>query len=202
MSKLFDKCPSDILGMDTDSIFSQTDMSGTYGDLSDGEYSIPLIMEVKGKGDLAMFRAKTYLMRQEGKPIRVYGRHVWHYFIEDYFDLWERTVFPFWTRIEVKHTLKTRSKQALQLPLGFWCERPVKLTKERIGRLLRADNKRKRFTYDSFALFEQRRSMQSQAYTMDDAMFTTALEYPARSHEKFPIKSVDAFLRFKGLFKK
>jgi len=195
MSKLFDKCSTDILGMDTDSIFSQTDMTGTFGDLTDGEYSIPLIMEVKGKGDLAMFRAKTYMMRQEGKPIRVYGRHVWHYFIEDYFGLWERTDFPFLSRIEVKHTLKTRSKEALKLPLGFWREKPVKLTKEKISDLLEADNKRKRSTYDSFALFHQRRSMRSQAYTMNDAMFTTQVEYPSKSHEKFPVKNVDVWYR-------
>ena len=195
MSKLFDKCPSNILGMDTDSIFSQTDMSGTYGYLSDGEHSIPLIMEAKGKGDLAMFRAKTYMLRQEGKPIRVYGRHVWHYFIEDYLGLWERRDFPFWTRIEVKHTLKTRNREALKLPLGFWSEKPVKLTKEKISDLLEADNKRERLTYDSFALFQQRRSMRSQTYTINDAMFTTEVEYPSKSHEKFPMLNVDVWLR-------
>lgn len=193
MSSLFDKCNSDILGMDTDSIFSQSDMTGTYGYLSDVEYSIPLIMEVKGKGDLVMFRAKTYMMRQKGKPIRVYGRHVWHYFIEDYFDLWEREEFPFFTRIEVKHTLKTRSKQALQLPLGFWCQKPVKLDAKKISSLLSADNKRSRFIQDSFNLFRQRHSLRSKAYNMNDAMYTTKMEYPSRSHEKFPWLNVDVF---------
>ena len=136
MSTLFDRCPTPILGMDTDSIFSATDMSGKYGNLTDGELTLPIIMEVKGKGELASFRAKTYMMREKDKPIKVYGRHVWHYFLEDYFKLWEYPDFPFTTRIDVKHTLKTRQKAALRLPLGFWSEKPVRLTREKVRSLL------------------------------------------------------------------
>ena len=144
MSTLFDRCPTAILGMDTDSIFSDSDMSGKHAELNNGEFSLPVVMEVKGKGELASFRAKTYMMREEGKPIRVYGRHAWHYFIEDYFRLWDNPVFHSYTRIDVKHTLKTKNKAALSLPLGFWSEKPVKLTKEKVSKLLQADLKRAR----------------------------------------------------------
>lgn len=185
MSHLFDKCTTRILGMDTDSIFAQKDMSGRYGNLTDGEYSIPLIMEVKGKGDLAMFRAKTYMIRDGDKPIRVYGRHVWHYFLEDYFSLWHRTDYPFITRIQVRHTLKTKQKRALELPLGFWCEKPVKLTEKKINKLLKADNKRKRESYDSFELFQNRRNQGSQPYIMDKLMFDPEFVYPRKTYEKF-----------------
>jgi hypothetical protein len=195
MSKLFDLCPTPILGMDTDSIFSATDMTGKYGELTDGEYSVPLLMEVKGKGELASFRAKTYMMRQEGKPIRVYGRHAWHYFLEDYFRLWENPEFPFTTRIDVKHTLKTRTKQALKLPLGFWCEKPVKLTKKKVSELLKADGKRKRETYDSFKLFQERKNQPSEPYVMDEILFDSTFNYPSRSAEKFPYLDVNRFIK-------
>ena len=194
MSRLFDKCTTPILGMDTDSIFSETDMSGRYGDLTDGEYSIPIIMENKGRGELASFRAKTYMMRQEGKPIRVYGRHAWHYFLEDYFKLWQNPDFPFTTRIEVKHTLKTKTKQALKLPLGFWIHKPVKLTREKVSELLKADKKRKRQTYDSFSLFEERKSMASEPYVMDEILFDPKFNYPSKSVEKFPYLEVNRFI--------
>ncbi len=63
MSQLFDKCPTQVLAMDTDSIFSQCDMSGKHFDLTDSEHSIPIVMDVKGKGDLAFFRSKNYILR-------------------------------------------------------------------------------------------------------------------------------------------
>jgi hypothetical protein len=194
MSTLFDKCPTPILGMDTDSIFSATDMSGKYGDLTDGELSLPILMEVKGKGELASFRAKTYMMREEGKPIRVYGRHAWHYFIEDYFKLWQNPEIPFKTRISIKHTLKTRTKRALALPLGFWDEKPVELTRDKISQLLKADVKRARRTYDSFSLFEQRKSQPSEPYVMDDMLLDPTFEYPPKSNEKFPFLVNNKFM--------
>jgi len=186
MSNLFDQCPTPILGMDTDSIFSATDMSGKYGDLTDGELSLPIIMEVKGKGELAAFRSKSYMMREEGKPITVYGRHCWHYFVEDYFKLWENPEFPFMTRIQVKHTLKTRQKAALKLPLGFWDEKPVKLTRQKVCDLLEADLKRARLTYDSYTLFESRKSVSSQPYNMDNLLFDPNFQYPPKSYESYP----------------
>lgn len=193
MSTLFDHCPTPILGMDTDSVFSATDMSGTHGDLTNGELSLPIIMEVKGKGELASFRAKTYMIREEGKPIRVYGRHAWHYFIEDYFKLWEYPDFPFMTRIDVKHTLKTRQKAALKLPLGFWSEKPVSLTRDKVSELLKADLKRARRTYDSYTLFEHRKSEPSQSYVMEDLLLDPTFEYPPKSNEKFPFLKINRF---------
>ena len=49
--------------------------------------SIPVVMDVKGKGELSFFRAKTYVMHddseEDGKET-VYGRHGWQYFVEDF----------------------------------------------------------------------------------------------------------------------
>lgn len=193
MSTLFDHCPTPILGMDTDSIFSASDMSGKHAELTNGEFTIPIVMEVKGKGELASFRAKTYMMREEGKPIRVYGRHAWHYFIEDYFRLWDKPEFPFITRIEIKHTLKTKQKAALSLPLGFWSEKSVKLTRDKVSMLLQADLKRVRETYDSFSLFEQRKSESSESYLMDDILLDPNFQYPPKSNDKFPFVKINRF---------
>lgn len=185
MSTLFDKCPTPILGMDTDSIFSASNMTGKHGELTDGELSLSILMEVKGKGELASFRAKTYMMRDQGKPVRVYGRHAWHYFIEDYFRLWDNPDFPFLTRIDIKHTLKTKQKAALKLPLGFWANKPVSLTVDKVSELLEADLKRARESYDSFSLFQQRKSQPSKPYKMDGILFDPTFNYPPISNEKF-----------------
>jgi hypothetical protein len=193
MSILFDLCPTPILGMDTDSIFSATDMSGKHADLTNGDISLPLIMEVKGKGALASFRAKTYMMFEEGKPIRVYGRHAWHYFIGDFFRLWDNPECPFTTRIEVKHTLRTKQKAALSLPLGFWAEKPVELTNEKISALLKADAKRLRKTYDSYSLFVQRKNQASEPYVFDEILLDRTCEYPTKSVEKFPFLKINRF---------
>jgi hypothetical protein len=193
MSTLFDRCSTPILGMDTDSVFSASDMSGSHGDLTNGELTLPIIMEVKGEGELASFRAKTYMIREQGKPIRVYGRHAWHYFIEDYFKLWKYPDLPFMTRIDVKHTLKTRQKAALKLPLGFWSEKPVSLTRVKVSELLKADLKRARRTYDSYSLFEQRKSETSQPYVMEDLLLDPTFEYPPKSNEKFPFLKINRF---------
>ena len=58
MSNLFERCDSDILAMDTDSIFSHTDMNGKWFEVTDGDYTIPINIGVKGKGDLSFFRSK------------------------------------------------------------------------------------------------------------------------------------------------
>ena len=180
----------------TDSIFSESDMSGKHTELSNGEFSLPVIMEAKGKGELASFRAKTYMMREEGKPIRVYGRHAWHCFIEDYFRLWNKPEFPFTTRIEVKHTLKTKNRAALSLPLGFWSEKPVKLTRAKVSKLIQADLKRARETYDSFSLFENKKSVSSDPYVMDDILHDPTFSYPPKSNEKFPFIKINRFSTF------
>ena len=62
MLRPFDKCVNlggTVYAMDTDSAFSDIDMAGKHWELSDGEYSIPVIMDFKGKGALSFFRGKT-----------------------------------------------------------------------------------------------------------------------------------------------
>jgi hypothetical protein len=169
MSKLFDKCPSQVLAMDTDSIFSQSDMSGKYFELTDGEHSIPIKMDVKGKGDLAFFRSKNYIMKTPNGDY-VYGRHGWMYFLEDFLKLFEGEITELTTRKDIKHTLLTREREALKMAKGRWRTKVVTLDLEKLKALLSADIKRKRTNYDSYQLVMERKKASSQAWNYEEIM--------------------------------
>ena len=166
MSRFFDKCKSEVLAMDTDSVFSYADMSGERFELSDGEHSIPFIMDAKGKGDLAFFRSKNYILKTECEP--VFARHGWVYFWEDYLKLFDGTMTELVTRQDIKHTLLTRTKEALKMAKGRWRTRPVTLTLEKIKALLNADVKRKRRNSDSYGLLMKKQSSPSTAWNYDE----------------------------------
>jgi len=91
--------------------------------LSDGEYSLPVVMDVKGKGALSFFRAKTYIMHddseEDGKEA-VYGRHGWQYFVEDFLRCRLGGLETLQTRKDIKHTLNTRQKKAKEMEIGRW----------------------------------------------------------------------------------
>jgi hypothetical protein len=101
------------------------------------------------------------------------------------------------TRIDVKHTLKTRQKEALRLPLGFWCKKPVELTREKVCELLQADVKRKRENYDSYSLFEQRKNVSSEPYIMDEILLDPNFNYPPKSVDAFAYEKINRFFRLK-----
>lgn len=170
MSKLFDKCNSPILAMDTDSIFSQSDMTGKWFDVTDGERQVPIKMDVKGKGSLAFFRSKRYIIKGE---IPCYGGHGWRYFLEDFFKLFDGTLTEMDTRIDIKHTLLTQQREALKMAKGRWRTRPEHLDLAKLKELLTADIKRKREDFDSYGLVMAKKNMPSQAWNYDD-YFTTA----------------------------
>ncbi len=177
----------------TDSIFSESDMSGKHAELSNGEFSLPVIMEVKGKGELASFRAKTYMMREEGKPIRVYGRHACITLLRTIFAYGINPNFLSPHVLKLSTRSKTKNKAALSLPLGFWSEKPVKLTRDKVSKLLQADLKRARETYDSFSFFENKKSVSSEPYVMDDILHDPTFDYPPKSNDKFPFVKINRF---------
>ena len=173
MSKLFDKCKGDIIGMDTDSIFSQMNMSGTWFECSDGERSIPIRMDIKGKGDLAFFRSKRYIMAEgvdaNGDLIgenSCYGRHGWRYYLKDYFKLFNGGITELDTRRDVKATLLTREKAALKMTKGRWYNKPVHLSLADLKGLLSADIKCRRISLDSYGLLMEHRNQGSQPWNL------------------------------------
>lgn len=186
MSRLFDKCTAPILAMDTDSIFSQQDMSGKWFEVSDGERSFPIKMDAKGRGDLAFFRSKRYIMRGS---LDCFGSHGWRYFLEDYLKLFSGTLTSLDTRIDVKRTLFTRQKEALKMAKGRWRTLPVRLDFEKIKLLLSADDKRKRKSSDSYGLVMEKKSVPSEAWNLDEYMATAETDYlglvPMRANSFF-----------------
>jgi len=169
MSHLFGSCTTEILAMDTDSIFSYDDMSGKWFELDEGEYSIPVKMDVKGRGDLSFFRAKNYILQpQEGKP--VFGRHGWVYWLEDFLKLHDGGLTELLTRQDIKATLLTRVKEAQRLAKGRWRTKPVTLSLEKLKSLLKADTKRQRNDYDSYGLVTAKRSEPSRAWNYDEML--------------------------------
>lgn len=167
MSMLFDKCTSKILAMDTDSIFTHTDMSGKYFDITDGEHTIPINIGVKGKGDLAFFRSKRYILKGE---IDAIGAHGWRYFLEDYLKMFNGDITELTTRQDIKHTLLTREREALRMAKGRWRTKPVTLDLAKLKELLTADPKRNRATYDSYQLVMDRKSTPSRAWRYEDLL--------------------------------
>jgi hypothetical protein len=167
MSKLFDKCNSPIIAMDTDSIFSTMDMSGKWFELSDGDRTFPVRMDIKGRGNLAFFRSKRYIMTGE---LSCFGSHGWRYFLEDYLKLFNGELTELDTRIDIKHTLLTRQREALRMAKGRWRTRPEHLDLEKIKLLLTADDKRKRANSDSYGLVMQKKNAPSQAWNHDEYM--------------------------------
>lgn len=169
MSKLFDKCRSQVLAMDTDSIFSQTDMSGKYFELTDGDRTFPIKMDAKGKGDLAFFRSKNYIMRtNEGKY--VFGRHGWTYWLEDFLKLHEGNITELVTRKDIKHTLLVREREALKMAKGRWRTKVVTLNLAKLKELLNADIKRRRADYDSYGLVMAKKNVSSRAWNYEQLM--------------------------------
>lgn len=167
MSLLFDKCDAPIIAMDTDSIFAQRDMSGKYAELTDGNVTLPLIMEAKGKGDLAFFRSKSYILKGDET---VYGRHAWRYWVEDFLKLWNGDVDTLTTRQDIKHTLLTREREALKMAKGRWRTKPLTLNLQKIKGLLQADLKRRRKDYDSYGMVRSRKNVSSVAWRYEDIL--------------------------------
>ena len=100
----------------------------------------------------------------------VVGRHGWQYFYEDFLKLQDGSITELETRIDIKHTLLTRVKEAQKLATGRWRTKPVTLTLEKIKSLLKADLKRKRGNNDSYGLVMEHRSEPSQAWSYTDLL--------------------------------
>jgi len=187
MSKAFDlsiAMGGKPLAMDTDSIFSTVPMTKKMFDVSDGEISVPVNMDVKGinfddeisAGRLAFFRSKRYILwdtsRDEvfGKN-PCFGRHGWRYPREDFIPLFHGKIDSLTTRVDIKHTLMTQVKAAKELILGHWRTEVKTLDLAKIKLLLTADNKRNRGAkenYDSYQLVRDGRSIYSKAWDFND----------------------------------
>jgi len=120
-------------------------------------------------------------MNVKGKDKTVYGRHGWNYFLQDYLKLFNGEVRELTTRIDIKHTLMTRQKEALKMAKGIWRTKIVHLDLAKIKQLLTADAKRNRETYNSYQLVMERKNCKSKAWQYEDLleMESNPISYPA-----------------------
>lgn len=177
MSRLFDECQAlgaKPLAMDTDSIFTTVDMSKEWFRVYDiyGN-NIAVNIDLKGYGDLAFFRSKRYILWDQTEPYKLFknpyiGRMGWNYYAEDFVKLFDGKPRELHTRKDVKHTLKTRQLKAKELPLGYWHQTPEHLNFDDLKRLLSADYKRQRESYDSYELIIDRKNQPSKAWNINE----------------------------------
>ena len=192
MSRLYDLCKSRPLYTDTDSIMTDYDMSGTHFYYSDGVRDIPITLDVKAYGDLSLFRSKRYILDvskdDDGYTKDGFASHGWKYDRESFLALRYGNVSRLDTRIQIKSTAHTRTKDALKMELGRWYNKPVTLTTEDFVRLLRADTKRNRGhndNYDSYRLVLERKSADSVAWTSRDQYGIPDIADPEFFEEQF-----------------
>jgi len=186
MSRLFDMCKTPILGTDTDSIFTTGEMSGFKFNVTDGKYTVPIELANKGYGDLALFRSKLYMLFTKEQQERlakgieimrtdpVFARHAWVYWFEDFFKLFAGNVTNMQTRRDIKHTMATRTKEALEIIKGGWLTtlEDVDITKLDT---LHADTKRVRETNDSYRLIQSRKAVSSRAWAYGELLINHEL---------------------------
>lgn len=168
------------------------DMSGTHFYYSDGVRDIPITLDVKAYGDLSLFRSKRYILDvskdDDGYTKEGFASHGWKYDRESFLALRYGNVSRLDTRIQIKSTAHTRTKDALKMELGRWYNKPVTLTTEDFVRLLRADTKRNRGhndNYDSYRLVLERKSADSVAWTSRDQYGIPDIADPEFFEEQF-----------------
>jgi hypothetical protein len=108
-----------------------------------------------------IFRPKRYIIKDGDNFVS--AKHGWRYDWRHFNELYETPDFLETTK-QVRRTLKVREKLALELEIGHWFQKPVRLDNEDLHRLLSAGKKRHRENYDSYELFRQRQSISSKAH--------------------------------------
>jgi hypothetical protein len=192
MSRLHDLCKSKPVYTDTDSIMIDYDMSGTPFYYSDGVRDIPITLDVKAHGDLSLFRSKRYILDvskdADGYTKDGFASHGWKYDRESFLALRYGNVTQLDTRIQIKSTAHTRTKEALKMELGRWYNKSVTLTTDDFVRLLSADTKRNRGcneNYNSYQLVSERKSVDSVAWTSKDQYAISDIADPEFFEDQF-----------------
>lgn len=175
MSILYVLCKSKSTYTDADSIIIDYDMSGKPFYNSDGVRDIPITLDLKAYGDLSLFRSKRYILDvskdADGYTKEGFASHGWKYDRESFLALRYGNISQLDTRIQIKSTAHTRTKEAVKMELGRWYNKPITLTTDDFVRLLSADTKRNQGcndNYDSYKLVSERRSVDNIAWTSKD----------------------------------
>jgi len=163
MSRIFDLAPKPIHYIDTDSLFVEKLIQGKMFDLTDlkQEWSIPVVLESKGFGEQPyIFRSKLYYLNEDVYAVQG---------VKIEFSDWLKIVTTLpdlaIAKRQIKGTIRTKSSKAQELQFGRWYYEILDLRLEDFAKNFRADDKRFRETYDSYALCREKRYVSSRAWT-------------------------------------
>jgi len=145
-----------VIGCDTDSIFSDDDLTMELDKING--YSIR--SDLKGYGDLVYFRSKLYTYLD----LKNYAGHAIKYNHNDFFQaiLSHEMNKLFYQKT---HTFKSRDGQVQDIPFGYWIRNSEIPNYEM---LLKADTKRQRENYNSLQLFLDKERSESKSYSSNN----------------------------------
>lgn len=167
MSRIFDLAQRQTIHYcDTDSIFVEKSIEGKAFDLTDLEkkWTVPVVLEEKGFGESPLvFRSKLYYLNPDAYATQaiVFERSDWLKIVQDLPDIAT-------AQRQITGTIRTRAKRAKELQFGRWFYDQVLLQTQDLARVFKADEKRVRPTYDSYALCREGRFQSSKAWTADE----------------------------------
>lgn len=167
MSRIFDMHPP-IFYTDTDSFFSPKAVNAKLFDLTSiraPQYSVPVIVEVKGESDdlgTIIFRSKHYYQSEKS-----FAFHGWKAFWNDWFKVVTQLPSGITVERQIRRTFRTRDRKAKELQIGRWKVLKERYNVEKLARLFRADDKRRRQNYNSYKLAQQKKASTSQSWNYE-----------------------------------
>ena len=178
MSRMFHRYHSEkhpITYTDTDSFFWDKPVEGLFEELHPFPTlpfqifkTIPVEIGVKGEPDehgTAIFRGKLYYQNAEKAVMAIGG---WKPFPKSFVQIVQNKLKQCIVEIQKSRKWKTRDKAVATLEMGRWRIVPYDWNYDKIRRIFKADDKRKRETYDSYKLFLENRSIGSEAWTEEE----------------------------------
>ena len=165
MSQIFDLFANQpIHYCDTDSVFvERKTIEGKVFDLTDLEknWSIPVILEERAYSENPyIFRSKLYYLNPHNYAVQAI--HIEH---SDWLKIVQTLPDITTAQRQVKGTIRTRASKAKELQFGRWYYESLQLATDDISKIFKADDKRHRETYDSYALCREKRFIGSRAWT-------------------------------------
>jgi hypothetical protein len=159
-----------IAAMDTDSLFLPSNYEAMRGYVFNID-KYPVNLDIKHPSDdILIFRAKQYLFKHKiDSHDKHYASHGWRYKTKEFSDLWNNLKdehIKLKVIKEVRHTMNTKEKEALEKPYGWWGCKEFEKDENDLIPLLKADSKRYREEENSWLLCREKERGYSQAHIM------------------------------------
>ena len=163
MSRLFDLAPKPIHYIDTDSLFVEKKLEGEMFTLTDleGKITVPVVLEERTFAEQPyVFRSKLYYLNPDNYAVQAV-----HIEFSDWLKIVTNLPDKTTAQRQIRGTIRTKSKKAKELQFGRWFYEQQELAATDLATMFKADDKRCRETYDSYALCREKRFVGSRAWT-------------------------------------